>query len=86
MLSESFPEISRSALFTIESERLQYCKLCARWVLKMLTDHHKTRRMGGALTFLQRYHDDGEEFLNKIVTGDETWVHFETEETKEQSK
>ncbi|GBO38699.1 Histone-lysine N-methyltransferase SETMAR [Araneus ventricosus] len=42
--------------------------------------------MGAALTFLQRYHNDGDEFLDKIVTGDETWVHYETEETKEQSK
>ena len=26
------------------------------------------------LTFLQRYHDDGDEFLDWIITGDETWV------------
>ncbi|GBM08872.1 hypothetical protein AVEN_57424-1 [Araneus ventricosus] len=49
-LSDLFPEISRSALYTI------------------------------------RYHHDGEEVLEKIVTGDETWVHYETEDTKEQSK
>lgn len=30
VLSDSFPEISRSALYTIVSERLQYLKLCAR--------------------------------------------------------
>ncbi|GBM42472.1 hypothetical protein AVEN_79994-1 [Araneus ventricosus] len=52
----------------------------------MLSDHHKTQRIGAALTFLQRYHHDGDEFLDKIVTGYETWVHYETEETKEQSK
>ena len=23
---------------------------------------------------MQRYHDEGDEFLNRIVTGDETWV------------
>lgn len=86
VLSDSFPEISRSALYTIVSERLQYRKLCARWVPKMLSDHHKTQQMGAALTFLQRYHDEGEDFLNKIVTGDETWIHYENEETKEQSK
>lgn len=86
VLSDSFPEISRSALYTIVSETLQYRKLCARWVPKMLSDRHKTQRMGAALAFLQRYHDEGPDFLNKIVTGDETWVHFETEETKEQSK
>lgn len=85
-LSDSFTEISRSALYTIVSEKLQYHKVCARWVPKMLSDHHKTQRMEASLMFLQRYHNEGETFLNKIVTGDETWVHYETEETKEQSK
>jgi hypothetical protein len=28
-----------------------------------------------AVTFLQRYRD-GRGFLNKIVTGDETWFHY----------
>lgn len=50
----------------------------------MLPDHHKTQQMGTALTFLQHYHVEEEDFLNKIVTGDETWVNFENEETKEQ--
>ena len=51
----------------------------------MLTGVHKTQRMASALTFLQRYHDEGDEFLDKIVTGDETWVKFVNVETKEQS-
>jgi hypothetical protein len=44
--------------------------------------------MASALTFLERYHKDGDEFLNHIVrvTGDETWASFVTVETKEQSK
>jgi hypothetical protein len=39
-------------------------------------------------TFLERYHRDGDEFLNRIVqvTGDETWVLFVNIETKDQSK
>jgi hypothetical protein len=38
--------------------------------------------------FLERYHKDGDEFLNHIVqvTGDETWVSFVNAATKEQSK
>jgi hypothetical protein len=44
--------------------------------------------MASALTFLERCHKDGDEFLNHIVrvTGDETWVSFVNAETKEQSK
>ena len=38
-----------------------------------------------ALTFVQRYHDDGDEFLDRIITGDETWVSHITPETKQQS-
>jgi hypothetical protein len=41
-----------------------------------------------ALTFLERYHEDGDELLNYIVrvTGDEPWVSFMSDETKEQTK
>ena len=35
---------------------------------------------GAALTFLQRYHDDGDEFLDRIITGDGTWVAHITPE------
>jgi len=47
---------------------------------------NKIQRMAPALMFLQCYHDEGDEFLDKIVTGDETWVKFVNVETKEQSQ
>jgi DNA replicative helicase MCM subunit Mcm2 (Cdc46/Mcm family) len=48
----------------------------------------KTQIMASALTFPERYHEIGEEFLNHIVrvTGDVTWVSYVNVETKEQSK
>nr|XP_015914995.2 uncharacterized protein LOC107445167 [Parasteatoda tepidariorum] len=67
-LSELIPKISRSALYTTVSKRLKYRKLCLRWVPKMLSDHHKTQRMGPASTVLQRYHDE-DELLDKIAPG-----------------
>jgi phosphoribosylaminoimidazole-succinocarboxamide synthase len=44
--------------------------------------------MASALTFLERYHKDGDEFLNHIVrvTGDGTWVSFVNVETEKESK
>ncbi|GBN27521.1 hypothetical protein AVEN_224939-1 [Araneus ventricosus] len=51
----------------------------------MLTDVHKTKRLASALKFLNRYSEEGNEFLNKIVTGDETWVCHVTPESKQQS-
>jgi hypothetical protein len=44
--------------------------------------------MASALTFLERYHKDCDEFLNHFIgiTADETWISFVNVETKEQSK
>ncbi|GBO05538.1 hypothetical protein AVEN_64988-1 [Araneus ventricosus] len=85
MLCDEFPQISKTVLHEIVTNRLNYHKLCSRWVPKMLTDVHKTKRLGNALTFLTRYSEEGNEFLNKIVTGDETWVCHVTPESKQQS-
>jgi len=38
--------------------------------------------MGSALTFLTRYAQEGDEFLDSIVTGDETWGFHHTPESK----
>jgi hypothetical protein len=40
--------------------------------------------MASALTFLEQFHKDGDEFLTHIVraTSDETWVPFVNVETK----
>ncbi|GBN96616.1 hypothetical protein AVEN_96361-1 [Araneus ventricosus] len=85
MLCDEFPPISKTVLHDIVTNRLNYRKLCSRWVPKMLTDVHKTKRFGSALTFLTRYSEEGNEFLNKIVTGDENWVCHVTPESKQQS-
>ncbi|KAL4126648.1 hypothetical protein QTP88_010857 [Uroleucon formosanum] len=55
-LSLCFPQISRTLLFEIFSQKLGYDKFCARWVPKLFTDHHKGQRLEAALTFLNAYH------------------------------
>jgi hypothetical protein len=40
--------------------------------------------MGSALKFLTRYAEEGDEFLDSIVTGDETWSFHLTRECKQQ--
>lgn len=47
----------------------------------MLNDEHKTKRLGSALGFLERYSNEGDDFLSHIVTGDETWVAYVTPES-----
>jgi hypothetical protein len=49
----------------------------------MLTDDHKTKRMVSALKVLTRYAQEGDEFLDSIVTGDETWVFHHTPASKQ---
>ncbi|GBM42465.1 hypothetical protein AVEN_139899-1 [Araneus ventricosus] len=83
LLCNEFPQISKTVLHEIVINRLKYLKLCSRWVPKMLTDDHKTKGLGSALTFLTRCSEEGNEFLNKIVTGDETWVCHVTPESKQ---
>jgi len=50
----------------------------------MLTDDHKTKQMGSALKFLTRYAQEGDEFLDSTVTGDEIWGFHHTPESKQQ--
>jgi len=40
----------------------------------------QTKRMGSALKFLTRYAQEGDEILDSIVTGDETWGFHYTPE------
>ena len=84
-LSENFPEVSRTVLFEIVTERLGYRKVCARWIPKLLTEVHKENRLRAAQLFLERYHREGDELFSYIVTGDETWISYSNTETKRQS-
>ena len=52
---------------------------------KQLTPEHKAKSMESVSTFLQRYHNDGDEFLDRIITVDETLVEHKTPDTKQQS-
>ncbi|PNF42353.1 hypothetical protein B7P43_G03691 [Cryptotermes secundus] len=73
---------SHSMSHLIMPDRLGFHKVCARWVLCMLTPQHKMQRMGLALQHLNRYHDEGHDMLARIVTGNESWVHQYQLETK----
>ena len=65
---------------------LGYRKVSARWVPRQLTEEHKARRVSDCQQLLQRFREEGDDFLLKIVTGDETWTHHYDPEEKNQSK
>jgi hypothetical protein len=62
--------------------RLKFRKVCTRWVPRELKDQEKMNWMGLALQHFLRYADEREKtsMLNRIVTGDESWVlHYQPE-------
>ncbi|GBN58696.1 hypothetical protein AVEN_131843-1 [Araneus ventricosus] len=81
-LSNDFPEVSRSVMNKIVSEKLHFKKLYSRWVPKLLTEDHKNKRFECSLNFLTRYNEEGDATLSRIVKGDETWVSHVTPESK----
>lgn len=79
-------DCSRASVGRIVHDIFLMRKLSCRWVPRLLTDDHRRNRMGAALSFLSQFNEEGFELLNRVVTGDETWVHHTTPESKEASK
>ena len=77
-------DISYGSTYAILHDDLGYRKVCARWVPKELTVVHKRQRVEVVTQFARRYEEDPS-FLERIVTGDETWVHHYDPESKRQS-
>jgi len=76
--------IGFSALETMVAA-LEYCKVCARWVPRMLTQEHKEHCMQVCRDLLNQYEAEGDSFLDCIITGDEMWCHHYKPESKRQS-
>lgn len=78
-------ECSRSSIRTIIHDVLGLRKVSARWVPRLLSDQHKTNRMGAALSLLTAYEEEGDSLLRRVVTGDETWVYHYMPQSKRSS-
>jgi len=78
--------LSHGTIVKIIHEELEMSKVCARWVPKLLTDEHKKNRMAAAIDLLSLYCEEGEKLFDRIVTGDEKWVHHYTPEMKSASR
>ena len=63
---------------------LGFRKVCARWVPRMLSDDTEAERVRISRELLERF-EKGEDFLKKIIIGDEEWVHHYDPENKRQS-
>lgn len=69
----------------IITEELKMSRVCARWVPRLLKEHEMERRVEDSRRFLARFDSEGDRFLEKIVTTDETWLFYYDPETKQQS-
>ena len=78
-------DICFGSAFNIIHECLRYRMVSCRWIPKQLDDVKKGKRMIASLNNLQRYAEEGDNFLDRIVTGDETWILHYTPESKQQS-
>lgn len=81
---ESQTGLGRATLHTIIHDDLDMKKVCAHWVPRDLTQAQKENRVEVCRRLLQMQNDDPE-FLEKLVTGDESWCHYHTPEKKIQS-
>lgn len=77
--------VSHTTILYILRDHLQLRKKCAQWVPKNLTIEQKQKRLEFARNNLDRYLNEGEAFLERIVTGDETWCFHHEPETKRSS-
>jgi len=78
--------MSHGSAHHIVHDVLQFHKVSARWVPRQLTVELKGRRVDACQELLKRFEAECDGFLGRIVTGDETWVHFHQTETKKRAR
>ncbi|XP_035215010.1 uncharacterized protein LOC118188628 [Stegodyphus dumicola] len=78
-------DISHGSVHKIIADQLQFHKVCAGWVPCLLTKEHRGKCFESAWKFLQPYQKEGNEFWDKIMTGDKSWIHQFSPETKHSS-
>ena len=79
-------DMSHGSAHHIVHDVLQFHEVSARWVPRHLTTELKERLVDGCQELLKCFEAEGDGFLGRTVTGDETWVHYHQPETKKASK
>ena len=77
--------MSVGSAYSLIHDSLKFCKVCARWVPKELTEERKCKRLDVYSRHLACYREEGDNFLQQIVSGGETWIHHYEPESKRQS-
>ncbi|UYV71450.1 hypothetical protein LAZ67_8003270 [Cordylochernes scorpioides] len=77
--------ISYGTVHIIIKEQLQFRKICCRWIPHFLNLDQKLNRIRVSKALLKRYEEEGDHFLDQIVTGDESWCYHYDPSTKRAS-
>ena len=77
--------ISHGSVSTLH-DRLGMHKLTACWVPKSLSDEQMVTRASVYSALLKQFRSKEDDFLSRLVTKDETWVHYYEPENKAQSR
>jgi [histone H3]-lysine36 N-dimethyltransferase SETMAR len=77
--------VSETTVFRILHEYLGMTKVSARWVPRILSPFQMRVRVETCEQFLALCGDEPDLIINRLVTGDETWVHHYDPESKQES-
>ena len=77
--------ISLGSVVSILHDKLNMSKISARWVPRLLTVVHRQTRVELCNHFINRFDHNPEDFISRIVTGDETWLYGYDPATKQMS-
>ena len=68
--------ISHGSVSTTFHDRLGMHKVTARWVPKSVSDEQMATRASVYSALLKRFRSKEDDFLSRLVTVDEAWVHY----------
>ena len=74
--------MSVGSVYAIVHGKLKFSKVSARWVPKQLSAEQQQKRLQVCGELRLRYEYEGDDFLSRIITTDETWVHHYIPESK----
>jgi hypothetical protein len=66
--------VSHGSAYETIHNRLAFLKICIQWVPKQL-ELHEQKRLDIFKRVLDRCGAEGDNFLERIVMGDKTWIH-----------
>jgi transposase len=77
--------ISPASVYHILTNSLGNRKVCAKWIPHVLNDDQRAMHVLLANTHLQHWRNEGNVFLDRILTVDESWMHSFDPQLKQQN-